>query len=71
MIKMRRKLDRANYKLKNCISILSKITEAKYVLMVFDTKYKKKKTKKQKNKKQKQALNPRRETEINAFGIEH
>ena len=62
MVKMRKKLDCANYKLRNFISILSKIIEAKNELIIFWHIEGK--------KKKKQALSPRIETEIGAFGTE-
>ena len=63
MVKMRKKLHCANYKLRNFISILSKIIEAKNELIIFWHIEGKK-------KKKKQALSPRIETEIGAFGTE-
>ena len=50
MVKMRKKLDCANYKLRNFISILSKIIEAKNELIIFWHIEGKKKKKKRKNK---------------------
>ena len=63
MVKMRKKLDSANYKLRNFIAILSKIIETKNELIIFWHIEEKK-------KKNNQALSPRIETEISAFGTE-